>query len=270
MRRTLSSRTTILWSYVLPILLVVGLSCALLLCWLGKITGKDGQRLSMAQLSAFTLMWALTVWGLVRSVGFLKRVEVDDDALYVSNYTTEVRIPLSEVAVARESGGSRGLTTVSIALRNPSALGESIEFLPRLSRCWAGMGPAIWELQALCRQLSAKNGVDPARPFDPVEKIFEAGDNCVLRVGKDYVLCGLAGRDPDFQPGEQDKVFLKDLDRITVIRNMKSGRVTAINYTVKGESGAFEIGGYEPLDMEEIARLLESRAKSVPIEFLEA
>jgi hypothetical protein len=269
MRRRLSSRTTILWSYVLPALLIVGLSFALLLCWLNKIVGKDGRPMSVEVLCAFTLMWALTMVGLVRSVGFLKRVEVEDDALYVSNCTTEVRIPLSQVTDVRASGGSRGLTRVSIALRNPSALGETIEFLPRLSRCWAGMDPAIRELQALCRQLSAKNGVDPAMPFDPVEQIFEAGDNCVLRVGRDYVLCGLAGRDPDFQPGERDRVFFKDLDRITVIRSKKSGSITGIDYELKGNPGPFEIRGYEPLDMEEIARLLESRAQSVPIEFLE-
>jgi hypothetical protein len=161
MRRRLSSRTTFLLSYVLPILLVVGLSCALLMCWLGKITGKDGQRLSLAQLSAFTLMWALTVWGLVRSVGFLKRVEVDDHALYVSNYTTVVRIPLSQVTDVRESGGPKGLTRVRIALRNPSAFGQNIEFLPRLRQCWTGMDPAIRELQALCTQASARHGVDP-------------------------------------------------------------------------------------------------------------
>jgi hypothetical protein len=166
MRRTLSSRTTLLWSYVLPALLIVGLSLALLLCWLGKIRGKDGERLSVEGLCAFTLMWALVMLGLVRTLGFLKRVEVDDDALYVSNYTTEVRIPLSEVFAVCASGGSKGLTRVSIALRNPSAFGQNIEFLPRLGQCWAGMGPAIRELQALCDQASARNGVDPAMPFD--------------------------------------------------------------------------------------------------------
>ena len=171
MRRRLSSRTTNLWSYALPILLVVGLSCALLMCWLGKIRDNDGKHLPVEVLCVFTLMWALTVLGLVRSVGFLKRVEADDDALYVSNYTTEVRIPLSQVTDVRVSGGAKGLTRVSIALRNPSAFGQSIEFLPRLSRCWAGMGPAIWELQTLCSQASARNGVDPALPFDPTEKI---------------------------------------------------------------------------------------------------
>ena len=255
---------------MLPLLLVVGLSGALLMCWLGKIRGKDGEPLSVEGLCVFTLMWALVMVGLVRTLGFLKRVEVDDDALYISNYTTELRIPLSEVFAVYASGGSQGLTRVSIAFRNPSAFGQSIEFLPRLSRCWAGMGPAIREVQALCRQLSANNEVDPAMPFDPVEQIFEAGDNCVLRVGRDFILCGLAGRDPDFQPGERDRVFFKDLDRITVIRSRESGSVTRIDYEVKGNPGPFEIGGYDPMDMEEIVRLLESRAQSVPIEFLEA
>jgi hypothetical protein len=268
MRRTLSSRTTFLWNFVLPIVLIGGLSCLLLLCWLGKIAGKDGKPMSIEVLGVFTLMWALVMVGLVKSLGFLKRVEVEGDALYVSNYVTEVRIPLSEVTDVRESGHPKGLTTVSIALRNPSAFGQSIEFLPRLSRCWAGMGPTIREVQALCRQLSAKNGDDPAMPFDPTEKIFEAGDNCVLRVGQDYILCGLAGRDSDFQPGEQDKVLFKDLDHITVIRSKKSGRVTGIDYEVKGNPGPFQIGGYTPIDMEEIARLLESRAKNVPIKAL--
>lgn len=136
--------------------------------------------------------------------------------------------------------------------------------------CGLSMGPAIRELQALCNQTSARNEVDPAMPLDPDEKIFEAGDDCVLRVGKDYILCGLGGRDPDFQPDEQDKVLFKDLDRITVIRSKKSGNITGIDYEVRGKPGPFEISGYEPLDMEEIARLLESRAKSVPIEYREA
>ena len=47
MRRRLSSRTTILRSYVLPTLLIVGLSSALLMCWLGKIRRKDGEPLPL-------------------------------------------------------------------------------------------------------------------------------------------------------------------------------------------------------------------------------
>jgi hypothetical protein len=167
MRRTLSSRTTILWSFVLPTLFIVGLSCGLLLGWLGKIRDDKGEPLIVEGLWAFTLMWALVMVGLVRALGFLKRVEVDDDALYISNCTTELRIPLSEVFAVHASGGARGFTRVSIVFRHPTAFGQSIEFLPRLRQCWAGMDPPIRELQALCDQASARNGVDPAMPLDP-------------------------------------------------------------------------------------------------------
>jgi len=111
MRRTLSSRATLFWSFVAPILLIVGLSCVLLLCWLGKISEVDGRPMSVEGLCWGTLIWAGLVWGTVGFLGDLKRVDVEDDALYVSNYFTEVRIPLSEVTVVRESGGYKDITT---------------------------------------------------------------------------------------------------------------------------------------------------------------
>jgi hypothetical protein len=250
---------------VLPILLAVGLTCALLMCCLGKIRGKDGERLSVEALCAFTLMWAAVVFGLVRALGFLKRVEVDDDALYVSNYVAEVRIPLSEVAAVREGGGSRGLTRVSVGFHHRSVFGKSIEFLPRLRCNWSGTDPAIQELKALCKQASSRNGVEQSTPFDPTEKIFQAGDDCV-QVGQDYILCGCEGKD---EVREKDKFCFKDLALITVIRSKRSERVKAIEYKLKGKSRTFEIADHKPEEMEEIVRLLETRAKSWPIQFLE-
>jgi hypothetical protein len=266
MRRTLSSRTTILWNYVLPVLVIAGLSCVLLLCWLGKIKETDGRPMSVEGLCWGTLFWAFVVWGTVGFLGALKRVEVDDAALYVSNYFTEVRIPLSEVRVVRESGGYKDFTKVTIGLRSRSAFGKTIEFLPRFRLTWSGTHPAVRELRALRKQASGGNGVDQPTPFDPTEKIYEAPDDSVVQVGKDYVLYGCEGKD---EVCEKDKFFFKDLTRITLIRARKSGRITAIDYKVKRKSGTFEIGGYKPEEMEEIARLLETRAKSWPIQFLE-
>ncbi len=270
MRRTLSSRTTIFYNFVLPILLMAGLSCALLLCWLGKITGRDGRPLSVAKLCLFTTIGAAVVVWQVRSLADfkhgLKRVEVDDDALCVSDYSTEVRIPLSEVTAVRKRGGYRDLKTVTITLRTRSAFGKRIEFVPRMRWNWSGFAdPAVRELKALCKQAGARDEVDQPTPFDPAERIFEAGDDCV-QVGKDYILYGCEGKD---EVCEKDKFFFKDLARITVIRTKKSGRIKAIDYKVKRKSGTFEIGDYKPEEMEEIARLLETRAKSWPIQFLE-
>ena len=250
---------------MLPILAMCGLSGGLLLCWLGKITDNEGKRLIVEGLWVFTLMWALVMVGLVRTLGFLKRVEVDEDALYVSNHITEARIPFSEVALVGASGGSRALSRVSGVFHHTSEFGKSIEYLPRLRQCWLGMGPAIRELEALCDHTSARNQVGIATPFDPTEKIYESGEDCV-QVGKDYILYGCEGKD---EVREEDKFFFKDLARITVIHDKKSGPITAIEYKVNGKPGTFEIGGYEPEEMEEIARLLLTRAKSWPIQFLE-
>ena len=270
MRRTLSSRTTIFFNFVLPTLLIAGLSCVLLLCWLGKITGHDGRPLSVGKLCLFTIIGAVVLAGLVRSLADLKhdlkRVEVDDDALYVSNYLTEIRIPLSEVTAVRENTGYKSLTTVTISLRTRSAFGKRIEFAPRMRWNWSGTDPAVRELRALCKQASGGNGVDQPTPFDPTEKIYEASDDSVVQVGKDYILYGCEGKD---EVCEKDKFFFKDLAHITVIRSKKSGRITAIDYKVKRKPGTFEIGGYKPEEMEEIARCLETRAKSWPVQFLE-
>jgi hypothetical protein len=120
-------------------------------------------------------------------------------------------------------------------------------------------------LKALCKQAGARDGVDQPTPFDPSQRIFEAGDDCV-QVGKNYILYGCEGKD---EVCEKDKFFFNDLTRITVIRTKKSGRIKAIDYKVKGKSGTFEIGDHKPEEMEEIARLLENRAKNWPIPFLE-
>ena len=104
------------------------------------------------------------------------------------------------------------------------------------------------------------------RPSTRTEKIYEAPDDSVVQVGKDYLLYGCEGKD---KVCEKDKFFFKDLTRITVIRSKKSGTIETIDYKVRRKSGTFEIGDFKPEEMEEIARLLETRAKSWPIQFLE-
>ena len=73
--------------------------------WLGKVTSDDGRPLSLAVLSVFTFMGAAVVAAAIFATKKLKRVGVEDGFLCVSNYFTEVRVPLSEVGSVREYGG---------------------------------------------------------------------------------------------------------------------------------------------------------------------
>jgi hypothetical protein len=111
---------------------------------------------------------------------------------------------------------------------------------------------------------------DPAQsgsgsPFDPTERIFEAPDDSVVQVGRDYLLYGCEGK---AAVSESDKFFFKDLLRITVVRSKKSGIVSSIECRGRGGVATFEIGGFSPEEMNELARLLESKAKNYPIHLL--
>lgn len=65
------------------------------------------------------------IWDSVR----IKTVSVDDQSLYVSNYKTEIAIPLSQISNVTESRWLQG-HPVTVHLKSPSAFGDKIRFLP--------------------------------------------------------------------------------------------------------------------------------------------
>jgi len=84
---------------------------------------------------AFFAFMALIVF--VATAGFitffqLKRVRIDENYLYVSNYKKEITIPISEIANVIQNGGLK-LRSVTIRLRTPSEFGRNIVFLPHLN-----------------------------------------------------------------------------------------------------------------------------------------
>jgi len=121
---------------------------------------------------------------------------------------------------------------------------------------------AVLESQALPEQPGGSSGT----PFDPAEKIYEAPDDSVVQITKDYVLYGLEGK---AGAKEEDKIFFKDLARIKVIRSKKSGKVTSIDLKTKDTFDTFVIQDFTHKKMKEIAGLLETRIKGLPIQFVE-
>ena len=78
----------------------------------------------------------------------LKRVRMDDEALYVSNLFREIRVPLSEMEHVSDFLGSRQGNRVTITLRYSTPFGRNIVFLPRSSRPGRA-DPVVHELRAL-------------------------------------------------------------------------------------------------------------------------
>ena len=92
--------------------------------FIGEAEGADDS-LKWIFLIAWVAATAFIFWNCVR----LKKVSVDDDFLYVSNYLKEISIPLSDIYDVTENVWL-GAHPVTIHLRAPSEFGDKIVFMP--------------------------------------------------------------------------------------------------------------------------------------------
>jgi hypothetical protein len=115
--------------------------------WKSRDATPGDERATGADFVYVVLMIAAAA-GLVWSSVRLKRVTVDDDALYISNYKTEIRIPLTEVLEVKECRRSDWFV-LALDLKHPTAFGQHIVFPPRFQLYWSGLHPVAKELKAL-------------------------------------------------------------------------------------------------------------------------
>lgn len=149
MRRRLSSRTTLFWALIFPLVWSTGFGIGTLALFLiHKLPppppGKAPMPLPVLR-GLFLIGWligtAVNLW-LIRN---LKQVFRDDGALYVSSVVSgsEVAVPESEVARVRVISGFHvgGKHPVVVELRESQSFGKRIVFLP------TGKPPRSWPWQ---------------------------------------------------------------------------------------------------------------------------
>src|SRR5438094_3555286 len=116
MRRTLSSAQTFAFKYAFPVLWIGGFGLGTVALWLGGFHVQDGGPPPSWMRWQFLIAWvvgsAVIVWFSRR----VKRVQVDEQSLYISNYFSEVSVPLTEVTEFSESRWTRP-PTVTIHFR---------------------------------------------------------------------------------------------------------------------------------------------------------
>jgi hypothetical protein len=143
MRRIFSSKLTLALKLT-PLCLVV--------IWLLSILNLYARRLGAGTpwpLVAPVLI-ALVIgycWDFVR----FKRLSVDDQYWYASNYFREVRIPLGDIGEVGERGWNGVTYPIDVFLKSPSGFGSSIRFMPqvRLGRSVGDSAQVIEELRRL-------------------------------------------------------------------------------------------------------------------------
>ena len=95
----------------------------------------------------------------------LKKVEMDDTSLYVSNCRTEVQIPLSEITALRETGSY--WFTIIVTFRNKTLFGQAIVFRPRHRIYLSGLNPTTRQLSELAEQARREAANEGQKDTDP-------------------------------------------------------------------------------------------------------
>lgn len=144
MQRTLSSSQTFWIKVVFPLLWIGGFAAVTLAMFLES--GQDGDA---APPQIKWIFLALTVAGaafLNWTCMLLKRVRMDDQALFVSNYLREIRIPLQLVENVGENFWIN-LHPVTIEFRDKTEFGRWIVFMPKIRWSFLTSHPVVEEIR---------------------------------------------------------------------------------------------------------------------------
>ena len=153
MQRTLSSDWTYFYKIIFPIIWIggYGLGTGALFFASGRVSGKGGAPPLAEVKRLFLGVWLLAsasiYWFCIR----LKQVRIDEEALYISNFVKEVRVPLWDIAEVTENRWVN-IHPVTIEFRNDTEFGRSIVFMPKVR--WFGWSshPVVAELREAARR----------------------------------------------------------------------------------------------------------------------
>ena len=146
MRRTLSSLLTIPSKIISLVSWVIALGIALTMFFgISQSANQSEKWIFLGVLIIFTV----ATWFEIR----LKTIDVDAHNLYISNFTKEISLPLSEILNVTQNRWLRG-ELVTIHLKSPSEFGKKILFLPRSRFFPFGQHPVVRELKALAKKAS--------------------------------------------------------------------------------------------------------------------
>jgi hypothetical protein len=153
--RTISSDQTFGAKFIAPALVVLIFDVAALALW----WDPNGWPMNMIPASTDPIRWVFAVVAVLLTTGSLwfgarlKAVKLDDDALYISNFRREVRVPLGDIASVEVEGWSTS-QVVAVTFRVDTGFGRKIVFMPKLRFLTFSDPPVVAELQQLqaCHQ----------------------------------------------------------------------------------------------------------------------
>jgi hypothetical protein len=151
MRRSLSSSQTFLIKFALGPVWLALFTAGTLLMFSGRLTDTDGlmpaPEVRWLFLGATVAGGLFLYWFCMR----LKRVDLDDETLYVSNFFREIRVPLRDIEDVSENRWIN-IRPITVEFRRDTDFGSAIIFMPR-TRWWKFWRPhpVVGEIESAMR-----------------------------------------------------------------------------------------------------------------------
>jgi hypothetical protein len=146
--RTLSSAQTFWMEFVFPTIWISMFGLGTFAMFLGAFRGTHNTAPPEAMKWSFLAAWivgtAFIYWGCAR----LKRVRINESAIYVSNYRKEIRIPFDDIAHVTENRWIN-IHPVTVHFRSATAFGDRIVFIPKIRMFSWRFHLVVGELRAL-------------------------------------------------------------------------------------------------------------------------
>ena len=159
--QTLSSAQTFVMKFVFPVLWIGAFAIGTLSLflfpnsWHGADGGPPEAEVKWLLLFATIAGSAFIWWACVR----LKRVRMDAKALYISNYSTEIVVPLAHVAAVTENRWVNS-HPVTIAFHADTEFGSEVTFMPKVR--WFGLWsshPVVEEIRLAVSRATGRDRV---------------------------------------------------------------------------------------------------------------
>lgn len=145
--RTLSSAQTFLMKVIFPAVWICGFGAGTLGLWFGAMRGPGGTGAPPFMKWQFLAAWVAGSAFILWCCASLKRVRIDREFLYVSNYRREIMVPLSTIEAVTENRWIN-IHPVTVRFRVPTEFGQQIKFMPT-ARFWGWSShPVVAELRS--------------------------------------------------------------------------------------------------------------------------
>jgi hypothetical protein len=155
MARTLSSAWTFFLKFIFSAIWITAFGGVTLAMFVVHFRDPSGapppEHIKWLFLTAWLFGSAFIYWSTIR----LKRVRMDDQALYISNFRQEIRVELRDIASVSENRWVNS-HPITVEFHRRTEFGDRVVFMPTV-RWWAGWRPhpIVAELREAARRAAA-------------------------------------------------------------------------------------------------------------------